>query len=182
MLDMVLQFLREQGIIVVLGLLAAGGIFGQVMASLRFRKLRKGIQSLAALQTPVKQEAAAMARKARRERSGQACAGEETFGETPLSNRETEKRNTEASDPVPAVQTTPVNAESANGGTAQKSSRNVSCSDSGQVDSQLLYLKQSLDRIAAGRDQKLEEETRSHRKLTPAEEQIIVDILKEYLS
>ena len=52
----------------------------------------------------------------------------------------------------------------------------------GEVDSQLLYLRQSLDRIAAGRDQKLDEEPRRRRKLSPAEEQIIIDILKEYLS
>ena len=38
------------------------------------------------------------------------------------------------------------------------------------------------DEIRRLRDQKLEEEPRRRRKLSPAEEQIIVDILKEYLS
>ena len=49
------------------------------------------------------------------------------------------------------------------------------------MDSQLQYLKQSLDRIAAGRDQRLSEGPKKHRRLTAAEEQIILDILREYL-
>ncbi len=53
---------------------------------------------------------------------------------------------------------------------------------SNEVDSQLLYLKQSLERIAAGRDQKLSEEPHRRHKLTAAEEQVILEILKEYLS
>ena len=53
---------------------------------------------------------------------------------------------------------------------------------SSDLDAQLLYLKQSLDRIAAGRDQKWEEEPREHRKLTPEQEAIIAEILREYLS
>ena len=53
-----------------------------------------------------------------------------------------------------------------------------------ELDAQLQYLKQSLDRIAAGRDQKLEEEVkeRPRRKLTPEQEAVIGEILREYLT
>ena len=51
-----------------------------------------------------------------------------------------------------------------------------------EPDTPLTYLRQSLDRIAAGRDQKLEEEPRERRKLTAEQEAVIVDILREYLS
>ena len=51
-----------------------------------------------------------------------------------------------------------------------------------EMDAPLTYLRQSLDRIAAGRDQKLEEEPRERRKLTAEQEAVIVDILREYLS
>ena len=50
-----------------------------------------------------------------------------------------------------------------------------------EVDSQLLYLRQSLDRIATSRDQRMADEPKKHRRLTAAEEQIILDILREYL-
>ena len=42
------------------------------------------------------------------------------------------------------------------------------------------YLKQSLDRIAAGRER--EESRRAELKFTPEEEKLIGDIIKEYLS
>ncbi len=56
MVDVVLGFLREQGILLILGLLVAGGIFSQILASSRYRRLRKGIQSLAGLLEPVRQD------------------------------------------------------------------------------------------------------------------------------
>lgn len=198
MLDVVLNFLQEQGILVILGLLVAGGIFGQAMASVRFRKLRKGIQSLAVLQTPGQQGAAVRQKQAGKERIGRAAdrnAGQgEDLGETMVSHSKrkrdiipdtaqdnvqgTLQNNAPAADSVTAAST--VSNMTAN--TASDVFPNAASNMSSEVDSQLLYLKQSLDRIAAGRDQKLEEENRTHRKLTPAEEQIIVDILKEYLS
>ena len=174
MLDMVLNFVREQGVFVILGLMAAGGIFSQLMASRRFRKLRRGIQSLAALQTPVKQDMPFAAQRTRAERDGRRGERnrEEPYGQgdsrerTPVydnpgeQNEDSAELTAMAADGAPEA--VPV--------------------DASEVDSQLLYLKQSLDRIAAGRDQKYDEDTPKHRKLTPAEEQIIVDILKEYLS
>ena len=50
MLDMVLSVIREQSVFVLMGLMIAGGLISQFMASRRYRKLRGGIQSLAALQ------------------------------------------------------------------------------------------------------------------------------------
>lgn len=176
--NLILNFLQQQGIIVVLGLMAVGGVFSQIVASRRYRKLRAGIQSLAALHTnggmdkggQLSFDAIAQAdsgsvksrRTSRRREVGRSDQDivEKTDRKPPRSRR----ANQEPMEPVEATVHIP------------------SSGDREELDSQLLYLKQSLDRIAAGRDQRLEEEAREHRKLTPEQEAIIVDILREYLS
>lgn len=190
MVTLVLNFLREQGILIMLGWMLAGGIFRQVTATRRYRRLRGGIQSLTVQLTgsqgmssaasPVGSQAmsstadsavrqgmsdkkeTARRRRARRE---QAEYGQmEATRLEPLQKIETLQRDEapikNAGEPIHTPSKDP------------------------ELDAQLLYLKQSLDRIAAGRDQKLEEETREreHRKLTPEQEAIIADILREYLS
>lgn len=165
MLDMVVSFLQEQGILILMGMLLVGGIWGQVMASLRFRKLRKGLQALVPL--PVREE-----------------NRENTAEDSPWEDFNTQREAGVQSPVIPRMTVQESTAQQSDTtGQAGGGSQIVSDADrTGEADSRLLYLKQSLDRIAAGRDQKMEEEPKGHRKLTPAEEQMIADILTEYLS
>ena len=189
MLDMVLNFVREQGVFVILGLMVAGGIFSQILASARFRKLRRGIQSLAALQTPVKQETSPVALRARTEREVRTMERDREEHRSREEQRVRAEQFGQADSRERAARYESVSESAAeNEGLAASAVPASDCvpdaevSDAQEVDSQLMYLKQSLDRIAAGRDQKYDEDAPKRRKLTPAEEQIIVDILKEYLS
>ena len=267
MLDMVLNFMRAQEVFVLAGMMLAGWLLSQILASRRYRRLRSGIQSLASLQTPAKvreagrQEGAAGHASAREEsngesagrgrggrdelsqgemrrrqvreslkeelkRDGRGTAGSGRTGYGRLDSRfdaETEgagiaARDSEASRAVkPSVAQTeqprsgagltagmqePVSqtAESQMGGQQAAASQTAAAAITPQtaavqqetlqtaadrqeteVDSQLLYLRQSLDRIAASRDQRMADEPKKHRRLTAAEEQIILDILREYL-
>ncbi|MBP3701931.1 MAG: hypothetical protein J6I64_08570, partial [Lachnospiraceae bacterium] len=155
--NLILNFLQQQGIIVVLGLMVAGGIFSQIMASRRYRRLRAGIQSLAAPQVAADrdsgiQTASGMTaepavgewkksrRTSRRQEVGRSAPEIVGGSDQTLSRRQRLRQETETA-PETLVHTQPQESQQ-------------------EVDSQLLYLKQSLDRIAAGRDQKLEEETR----------------------
>lgn len=168
MLDMVLNVIREQSVFVLAGLWLAGGLFSQFMASRRYRKLRGGIQSLAALQAPSSQgqsQAAQLVRSERAEKRRQAQL--ERDGQAEGLRMASETAQEPAAGRLPEAENPPQEATQ---------------EPEGEVDSQLLYLRQSLDRIAAGRDQRLEDEPHRRKKLTPAEEQIIIDILKEYLS
>lgn len=196
MLDMVLNVIREQSVFVLMGLLIAGGLFSQFMASRRYRKLRGAVQSLAALQTSSasptsRTQAGSLARSERAQRRREAQI--EQARQERKTEQESPSGQTSKSEPADKLSAAdafslertagqvseaelPVKAE-----TQDKDSRSEGAVE-GEVDSQLLYLRQSLDRIAAGRDQKLDEEPRRRRKLSPAEEQIIIDILKEYLS
>lgn len=272
MLDMVLNFMRAQEVFVLAGMMLAGWLLSQILASRRYRRLRSGIQSLASLQTPAKvreagrQEGAAGHASARenyrREESNSESAGRGRGGRDELSQGEMRRRqvreslkeelkrdgrgtagtgrtgygrldsrfdaetegagiaarDSEVSRAVkPSVAQTeqsrsgagltagmqePVSqaAESQMGGQQAAASQTAAAAITPQtaavqqetlqtaadrqeteVDSQLLYLRQSLDRIAASRDQRMADEPKKHRRLTAAEEQIILDILREYL-
>jgi len=234
MLDTILKFVQEQGIYLVLGLMVVGGIFAQLLASRRYRRLRNGIQSLASLQTSAGQ-GGAVSQTVRAEKYSGATREERKRGRREQAESEGNRRaflsehmamdsQEEASAPSSPQEAGRAGRdmmagapgrESADGAavggfvsdrpgaegaatgrfasdrpvsggaasdTAAPDSSSTERYDAGEVDSQLLYLRQSLDRIAAGREQRTEEETRKRRKLTPAEEQIIMDILKEYLS
>ena len=178
--NLVLNFLREQGILVVLGLMLVGGLWNQILASRRYRRLRAGIQSLAALQGAGAGTTGAQ--------SGGLQSGSQRQGDEQPSRRGRKWRRG-------MVEERQLDSMRLEPSALEKERRESVCPESGQVhtgnaemgqnpelDSQLLYLKQSLDRIAAGRDQKLEEETRERRKLTPEQEAVIADILREYLS
>ena len=52
MLDMVLNFMRAQEVFVLAGMMLLGWILSQVLSMRRYRRLRRGVQSLAALQSP----------------------------------------------------------------------------------------------------------------------------------
>lgn len=199
MLDMVLNVIREQSVFVLMGLLVVGGLFAQLMASRRYRKLRSGIQSLAALQnsspstaSTLRTQSIQLARSERAERRRQAQLEREQEAGLTDGASQSDQPSIEASAGM-SIEKEPSAADKAkstadkqkavadeSGSPADKPAAEGAETD--EVDSQLLYLRQSLDRIAAGRDQKLEEEPRRRRKLTPAEEQVIVDILREYLS
>ncbi len=177
--NLILHVLQEQGILVVLGLLVVGGIVGQILAVRRYRRLRAEIQSLAGYRTtpdrgtsmqgtseggisPMGSEAVKNRRTRRRQevdRSDQDMGGK--VGRRASHLRQIPQELVEV--PETAVHTPPEETRQ-------------------DLDSQLTYLKQSLDRIAAGRDQTMEEEVRERRKLTPEQEAVIVDILREYLS
>lgn len=197
MLDMVLNVIREQGVFVLAGLWLLGGLLSQFMASRRYRKLRGGIQSLAALQTPaapaagtrgqdrpiVRSEQAEKRRKAQlaKEQEAGGAAGLSEPLSAPLEKAPAKDGQTGAD--TRTAEEKPANAKTADGRNLAVLDKPQEAPDGeGGVDSQLLYLRQSLDRIAAGRDQRLEEDPPKRRRLTPAEEEIIVDILREYLS
>ena len=97
MLNVVLGFLREQGILLILGLLVAGGIISQLLASGRYRRLRKGIQSLAGLLAPAEQETG---RRAAREPNAQIRENETARQDGGRRERETaDKRSAKAGRP-----------------------------------------------------------------------------------
>lgn len=173
MLDMVLNFVREQSVFVLLGVILAGGLISQLFASRRYRRLRRGMESLAALGSSADRQAMREAVGLKQRRAAETVA-ENHRGQERYEPQESTvpRKPQEAHDKMHDAQ------ESARGETESAKS----CLEAGEPDSELLYLKQSLDRIAAGRDQRYEEEGAHRRKLTPDEEKIIVDILKEYLS
>ncbi len=198
--NLILNFLQEQGILIVMGLMVLEGIVHQWVASRRYRRLRAGIQSLTAAygQGDVHRQAG----QATYGKGTEAVAesGKEISAGTRKRGRRTSRRQ-EVGRSAPEIVTDlersggrhqrydletdnlvagtvhSQNTETASRGRSQETQQSQQ-----ELDAQLLYLKQSLDRIAAGRDQKLEEEPREHRKLTPEQEAIIADILREYLS
>lgn len=225
MLDTFLSFLREQGILIVMGLLIAGGILTQMLSSIRYRKLRQGIRSLAALQAPAKRDMPS--RSSRDNRSGQGQkntrkvqriqteeepeeVSKDTYARQPsrsegqamtrrealaeavredraeraeaekLSRQETEKFSRQEADKLSQTTgRTEVKAGPVRNEDASKAEEPAAGSEES-----LVYVKQSLDHIAAGREEVREEEneSRPHRKLSAAEEKLIRDILKEYLA
>jgi len=163
--NLIVKFLQEQGILIVMGLLVLEGILQQCMASRRYRRLWAGLRSLTASEpaaesqtTPRKRER----RTSRRQEVGHAAPEIAVSAERRGSRRQRYLQENDRS--------------------AEMSVHRQPQEETEDLDAQLTYLKQSLDRIAAGRDQKLDEEPREHRKLTPEQEAVIADILREYLS
>ena len=153
----IMNFLREQGILLVMGLLVLEGVVHQWVSACRYRKLRGGLQSL----LPDSGQDHGLRRTSRRQEVGRS-APELVVNKERLTNQElTVNQNLEANKSLTANKKLAANQE---------------------LDEQLLYLKQSLERIAAGRDQKLEEDPPVRHKLTPEQEAVIADILREYLS
>ena len=153
--NLILNFLQEQGILIVMGLLVLEGIAYQWVASRRYRRLRAGIQSLTG-QPEIHHQVGTATYNKNTDLVAESVA--EIKSDSCKRGRRTSRRQE-------VGRSVPERVESQQ-----------------ELDAQLLYLKQSLDRIAAGRDQKLEEEPREHRKLTPEQEAIIADVLREYLS
>lgn len=185
MVTLILNFLREQGILIVMGWMLAGGIFRQVMEGRRYRRLRAGIQSLqGGTQAAPQSVTAGMSQ-------GAMAAVDPTGRQGMTDKKEAARKRRARRDALEYGQAEATRLEplqkmevSQRGEIPHKNAGEPihTPSQDPELDSQLLYLKQSLDRIAAGRDQKLEEEAREHRKLTPEQEAIIADILREYLS
>ena len=130
MITLAVQFLQEQGMVILMGWMLVAGILHQVVSIRRYRRLQGVLRSI------------------------------NGTGHSKTENKRGEGAVI-SSPSMPAVHISPTDSE---------------------MDAQLQYLKQSLDRIAAGRDQKLEEEVREKRKLTPQQESIIAEILREYLA
>lgn len=183
--NLILNFLQQQGILIVMGLLVLEGIVHQWVASRRYRRLWTGIQALTA---------------SYRQGESHRQAGQTTYGkstemaaesvaEIGTGSRKRGRRTSRRQEVGHSAPEFAAGMEAALRSQTQEPQRSQPNQQSQQpqqgqqeLDAQLLYLKQSLDRIAAGRDQKLEEEPREHRKLTPEQEAIIADILREYLS
>lgn len=183
---LILNFLQEQGILIMMGLMVLEGIAHQWVASRRYRRLRTGLQSLAV----------SYGREDASRQEGQATYGKGTelaagsvaeAGNGPRKRGRRTSRRQEVGRSAPEIA---AGREAGFCGLETHNSQNIQNVQYPQntpevqqeLDAQLLYLRQSLDRIAAGRDQKLEEEPREQRKLTPEQEAIIADILREYLS
>ncbi len=186
--NLILNFLQEQGILIVMGLMVLEGLAHQWTASRRYRRLRTGIQSLIATYgqsdahrqtgqvtygkgTEMAEELAVDTGSGSRKRSRRTSRRQEVGRFAPEKVNDLDRglygQTHEQQGPQQFTQ-------------AQQSQQ--ASQSQQELDAQLLYLKQSLDRIAAGRDQKLEEEPRERRKLTPEQEAVIADILREYLS
>ena len=172
--NLILNFLQEQGILIVLGLMVLEGILHQWVASRRYRRLRTGLQALA-VSNGVAAEPMTESANGSRKRGRRTSRRQEVERSAPEIVAGSEHK-------APVRQRYMMEAERVKESPAQPMVHNSSQEGQQVPDSQLLYLKQSLDRIAAGRDQKLEEEPRERRKLTPEQEAIIADILREYLS
>lgn len=163
--NLVLNFLQEQGILIVMGLLVLEGILHQWVASRRYRRLWEGIRSMTPKESGHESQAAPCKRErrtSRRQEVGHAAPEIAASAERKTSRRQRYLQENDVAGEHPVHRQTQEEQQ--------------------ELDAQLMYLKQSLDRIAAGRDQKLEEEPREHRKLTPEQEAVIADILREYLS
>lgn len=184
--NLILNFLQEQGILIVLGLMLLEGILHQWVASRRYRRLWNGIQSLAVAQMAGESDFAEQAVVS-------TVSGEAGVASASSRKRRRTSRRQEVGRSAPEIAASRDKKSARRQGShregqlLQESSvepvvHSQSQEDRQELDSQLRYLKQSLDRIAAGRDQKLEEETRERRKLTPEQEAVIADILREYLS
>ena len=193
--NLILNFLQEQGILIMMGLMVLEGIVHQWAASRRYRRLRSGIQALAAVhghseergQTergaagktveltpdPMMELQAVPRKRGRRTSRRQEVGRSAPEIASGLDQRAVRRQSYE----VESMGQSGVHSPS-----QETMSRGQNQESQQDLDAQLLYLKQSLDRIAAGRDQKLEEEPREHRKLTPEQEAVIADILREYLS
>lgn len=170
--NLILNFLQEQGILIVMGLMVLEGLAHQWVSSRRYHRLRTGLQALAASHgvtqergsVPTGNGAVSMTSV----RGGDMAA--EAMTETAQSSRKKARRTSRRRE---VERSAPEIVSGVEGQSREAAS---------ELDAQLLYLKQSLDRIAAGRDQKWEEEPREHRKLTPEQEAVIAEILREYLS
>ena len=172
--NLILNFLQEQGILIMMGLMVLEGIAHQWVASRRYRRLRTGLQSLA-----VSYGQGEISHQAEQATYGQG-AGSATGSVAEIGDG-TRKRGRRTSRRQEVGRSAPEIAAGREAGFNGPEGPNPQNTQQ-ELDAQLLYLRQSLDRIAAGRDQKLEEEPREHRKLTPEQEAIIADILREYLS
>ena len=200
MLNMVFSFMREQEVFVLAGMMLVGWILSQVLSMRRYRRLRRGVQSLAALQSPGAVQAEGGQAEERYESAGRSRANREELSQGEKRRRQVreslkeelkrdgraaaEERTgygrTEREAPAATETMTQEDGVRPRSTAAQTAATETAAAET-EVDSQLQYLKQSLDRIAAGRDQRLSEEPKKHRRLTAAEEQIILDILREYL-
>ena len=171
MSSFVSQFLREQGILIVMGWMLLAGILHQITAGRRYRRLRGAIQSMGAGEEKIPQ------RKIRR-RERKRGFGQPVHSPSSMAFSEG-SREGDYEAPYEAAPMAVQNHVTSHG---QKGTAGVQ--QESELDAQLQYLKQSLDRIAAGRDQKLEEEVkeRPRRKLTPEQEAVIGEILREYLT
>ena len=172
--NLILNFLQEQGILIMMGLMVLEGIAHQWVASRRYRRLRTGLQSLA-----VSYGQGEISHQAEQATYGKGT--EPATGSVAEFGDGTRKRGRRTSRRQEVGRSAPEIAAGREAGFNGPEGQNLQNTQQ-ELDAQLLYLRQSLDRIAAGRDQKLEEEPREHRKLTPEQEAIIADILREYLS
>ena len=197
----ILNFLQEQGILIVMGLMVLEGMVHQWVASRRYRRLRTGLQALPAshgapqergqagsvngmTSGSMTETAPSSRKKSRRANRRQEVGRSAPDIVTGLEGRASRRQPYEGEAQMPSRNTVHNQLqENVAGNRGQESSGYSQSRETGSdLDAQLLYLKQSLDRIAAGRDQKWEEEPREHRKLTPEQEAIIAEILREYLS
>ena len=172
--NLILNFLQEQGILIMMGLLVLEGIAHQWVASRRYRRLRAGLQSLTGVYSH--EEGSRQAGKVTYGKGTESAEGAMAEGsDGPRKRGRRTSRRQEVGRSAPEI------AAGREAGFIGPEGQNPQNTQQ-ELDAQLLYLRQSLDRIAAGRDQKLEEEPREQRKLTPEQEAIIADILREYLS
>lgn len=175
--NLILKFLQEQGILIMMGLIILEGVAHQWVASRRYRRLRTGLQSLVASYS--QEDTSRQSGQATYGKGAELAAGPVTeISESPRKRGRRTSRRQEVGRSAPEI------VAGREPGYRSSETHNIQNTPDVQqdLDAQLLYLRQSLDRIAAGRDQKLEEEPREQRKLTPEQEAIIADILREYLS
>ena len=167
--NLIMNFLHEQGILLVMGLMVLEGIVHQWVSARRYRKLRGGLQSLLTGFGQDNGQRQPVHIPAGKENDMTAGDVAEISGGSRKRGRRTSHRQEvgRSAPELVANKELVVNKELL----ANK-----------ELDEQLLYLKQSLERIAAGRDQKLEEVPPVRHKLTPEQEAVIADILREYLS
>lgn len=190
----VLTFLRTEGSLILMGMLLLWGIITQIQSARRFRKLKKDMASIAIRPAQTDSDSRGEIRELTGLPAGQRDGAQ---AEPKRAMRGVRYQQEQEEDILDEQEEAPVSARrssvrSGDGRTGnakpvpvrQAASKRLASEEPEEdtVDSGLLQLKQSLDRIAVSRDQKVEEQPHKGRILTTAEQKVIADILSEYLA
>lgn len=192
----VITFLRTQGALILMGMLLIGAIVTQIQAAMRYRRLRREIAAVAVRSIETEGERNSEDRELSSQKEGKRPEAKRPMRgvryqleteeaeddlldrqeESPVSARKVSARRSDAkADNIGTVSMRKTAAKQTAVGQHEEEKEN-------EVDSGLLQLKKSLERIAVSRDQKAEDLPHKGRILTAAEQKVIADILGEYLA
>lgn len=194
----VLTFLRTQGTLILMGMLLIGGIAAQIQGVLRYRRLRREIAFMASRSAQAEGGQSGDDRELSGQPAGQK-EGKRQELKRPMRGvryqqewEEEEDDRLDSQDDMPdssrraSVRTGGARADGTGAPSARQTAKQTAAgqqeAENEEIDSGLLQLKKSLERIAVSRDQKADDLPHKGRILTSAEQKVIADILSEYLA